>query len=99
MPKPAKPKPLTVRRIQAILRKAGHTPAESHATRVRGWRSWSPGYVVGEAFGVIRVTHRDSDQSGNGAECLRWYHAALVEAHVACELVDGAIVIRVTPPS
>jgi hypothetical protein len=45
------------------------------------------------------VTHRDSDQSGNGAECLRWYHAALVEAHVACELVDGAIVIRVTPPS
>lgn len=40
-------KPITVQRVYAILRKAGHTVAKWHASgQVRGWGDWSPGVKV-----------------------------------------------------
>jgi hypothetical protein len=50
----------TTQGISALLRKAGFEKSVSHASRVRGWRNHSWGYVVqrGDEEGAVRVYHQ-----------------------------------------
>ena len=55
----SKPKTPSASGISRLLASAGFEKSESSATRVRGWRSHSPGFVVrrGESPGEVRVHH------------------------------------------
>jgi hypothetical protein len=48
----------TPQSISALLKRAGYERSESSTTRIKGWRSYSYGYIVkGRGPGEVRVYH------------------------------------------
>lgn len=52
---------LTTGNVSRLLSKAGHQKSTSYATRVRGWRGRTPGFLCSELFGeaceVLRLDY------------------------------------------
>lgn len=80
-------KPLTAAKVRSVLRQAGYDCAKSHTTNVRGWRSWSPGFLVRDG-GKIIVEYKDYLPPRDRVRAwLERYRVALVAAGLA--VTDG----------
>jgi hypothetical protein len=90
-------KPLTAAKVRAVMKKAGHRKSESHTTRVKGWHSITPGYVVydGTRFGRhISVAYRAGiwDRDGAAGEIeLDRYSASLKAAGIEIDRAEGEV--------
>lgn len=84
-------KPLTARRITAVLKKAGHSRREKHTTSIRGWHRWSQGFEVREAGANFLVSYRRSsdDARQTDDEYIEW--AKPIIAHMAEALKAAGI--------
>jgi hypothetical protein len=61
---------MTLQKIYAVLRKAGHQAAKWHSSgMVRGWGDWSPGVRVERGDGLLLVTYKV--YGSGGAERIR----------------------------
>lgn len=58
---------MTPQKIYAVLRKAGHSAAKWHSSRmVRGWGDWSPGVHIEKGQDVLLVTYKVYGSGGEG---------------------------------
>lgn len=74
---------MTAAKVRAILRKAGHQCAKAHTTRIRGWHSWSPGFLVRETGNAITVQYRADHPTKEREDArIAEYAAALDQAGV-----------------
>jgi len=80
-------KPLTAAKVRSVLRQAGYDCAKSHTTRVRGWRSWSSGFLVRDCGKIIVEYKADFPSENRVRAWLERYRVALSAAGLA--VTDG----------
>lgn len=93
---------VSVQRVGAVLRKAGHARSECHRSgRVRGWTKSTTGYRVAKSHkgGAVLVWHvfgdwrREGDTDETRQEWLKKYQESLRAAGVECEITGSEIVV------
>lgn len=89
------PKPPTPQGISALLRKAGFEKSVSSASRIKGWRNHSPGYIVrADSPGRVFVHHTTSDFRPSRERCAEEqerYAQAIEAAGYAVERGEGGL--------
>lgn len=92
-------KQLTLQKVYAELRKAGHGAAKWEPSRmVRGWGDWSPGVRVTRGGGTLIVSYETGHRGTNGqsANAMEHYVApALQAAGIEGQLSDDKLTFTI----